>query len=120
LVELHSGTVTAISQGPGKGSEFEVRLPLTKAQLPARESSSADDEAPAARKILVVDDNEDSTETMATLLTLWGHEVRTATDANHALRIAAEQCPDVVLLDIGLPQMSGYELAGHLRGLPGC
>jgi PAS domain S-box-containing protein len=122
LVQLHNGTVTAISQGSGKGSTFEVRLPLHDGpgDTPRRAPAAADHSNPAARRILVVDDNEDSAETMAALLTLWGHEVRTAGDAEAALAIAAEQCPDVVLLDIGLPGISGYEIAPNLLGLPGC
>ena len=119
LVHLHGGTVAASSQGPGKGSTFEVRLPLD--QVGGRHAQEA---LPAAAgsgryRVLVVDDNEDSAETMATLVAIWGHDVRTAGDAASALSAAAEHRPDVVLLDIGLPQVSGYEVAAQLRALPG-
>ena len=84
----------------------------------------APEQAPAATtppryRVLVVDDNEDSAETMATLVGMWGHDVRTAHDAASALQAAAEHRPDVVLLDIGLPHVSGYEVAAQLRALPG-
>ena len=118
LTAMHNGTVTASSQGPGRGSEFEVRLPLEKMgprPAPARERQPA----PARRRVLVVDDNEDSTETMSTLITMWGHEVRAAHDGPTAIRIAQEFAPDTVLLDIGLPNVSGYEVARQLRALPG-
>ena len=69
--------------------------------------------------MLVVDDNEDSAETMATLVGMWGHDVRIAHDADGALQAAAEHRPEVVLLDIGLPHVSGYEVAAQLRALPG-
>jgi PAS domain S-box-containing protein len=119
LVNLHGGTVSATSQGPGRGSEFEVRLPLDKGA-----GRGAPEKAPAAKasvrhRVLVVDDNEDSAETMAALVGMWGHDVRTAHDAESALQAAAEHHPEIVLLDIGLPHISGYEVAAQLRALPG-
>jgi PAS domain S-box-containing protein len=119
LVTLHGGTVTASSQGPGHGSEFEVRLPIQK--LGPRPAPEPADPAAAGgkRRVLVVDDNEDSTETMATLIGLWGHEVRTAGDGATALRVAAEFRPHAVLLDIGLPHVSGYDVARQIREIPG-
>ena len=77
--------------------------------------------APASRglRVLVVDDNQDATDTMAMLLGLWGYDVRTARDGNDALAVSAEHRPDVALLDIGLPGMSGYELAEKMRLLAG-
>jgi CheY-like chemotaxis protein len=74
----------------------------------------------AARRVLVVDDNLDSLESMEILLQIWGHEVRTAYDGPAALAVAADYWPDAVLLDIGLPGMSGYEVAQRLRELPTC
>ncbi|HEY2863440.1 MAG TPA: MASE1 domain-containing protein [Casimicrobiaceae bacterium] len=117
LVTLHGGTVSAYSEGRGRGSEFVIRLPaLAEAPLPrevvaAREAASATHR----RRVLVVDDNRDSADTLAALLEAWGHEVRTFYDGPSALEGATEFEPDVVLLDIGLPKMSGYEVAGHLR-----
>jgi nitrogen-specific signal transduction histidine kinase len=119
LVDLHGGTVAASSPGVGRGSMFEVRLPLTTtAGRPTKEAKSPD-AAPGTRRVLVVDDNDDSAETMATLVGLWGHDVRTAHDAASALRGAVEHQPELVLLDIGLPHVSGYEVAVQLRALPG-
>jgi PAS domain S-box-containing protein len=119
LVDLHGGTVTAASQGPGRGSEFEVRIPLDAgaAHKVSAAGMAAAETAPS--RILVVDDNEDSAESMATLVGMWGHDVRTANDAAGALRAAAEHRPEVVLLDIGMPQVSGYEVAQQLRAMPG-
>ena len=121
LVHLHGGTVAATSPGPGKGSMFEIRLPLAEADagLTRDEDRGAAAPRPAKRRVLVVDDNEDSADTMASLVGLWGHAVWTAGDAPSAVRAAAERKPDVVLLDIGLPHVSGYEAAAQIRALPG-
>ena len=129
LVQMHGGSVEARSEGPGRGAEFVVRLPLlavpsaasSPAGSPAQdaESSSLSFSPTNPRRVLVVDDNVDSVESMEVLLQLWGHEVRTAQDGPAALTVAAEYRPDVVLLDIGLPGMSGYEVAQRLREIPG-
>jgi PAS domain S-box-containing protein len=120
LVHLHGGTVTGSSQGPGKGSQFEVRLPLA---VPARAAHERDRSATSAsagtHRVLVVDDNEDSADTMAMLVSMWGHDVRTAHDAASAVAAAAAHMPRAVLLDIGLPHVSGYEVAQRIRALPG-
>jgi PAS domain S-box-containing protein len=119
LAAMHGGTVSATSPGPGRGSEFEVRLPLEKlGPRPAPPPEAAARPA-ARRRVLVVDDNEDSTDTLATLISMWGHEVRTAPDGPTALRIARDFAPQTVLLDIGLPNVSGYEVARQMRALPG-
>jgi CheY-like chemotaxis protein len=117
LVEMHHGTVQAQSAGAGQGSEFVVRLPVLKegqlsGALTNGENSTA---VPVRRGILVVDDNQDAADSLALLLRLSGHEVRTCHDGPTALRLAAEANPEVVVLDIGLPGMSGYEVARHLR-----
>jgi CheY-like chemotaxis protein len=120
LVELHGGTVTAHSDGLGKGSEIAVRLPVLTAAAAAAT-------APPARpftkmvqncRILVVDDNRDAAETLARLLALTGNTLRTAADGAEAIAAAAEFAPDVILLDIGLPKLDGYEVARRLREKP--
>ena len=119
LVEMHRGTVEAHSEGLGRGAEFTVRLPLllSPARTPAKPPRPADPPAPGSR-ILVVDDNEDSAEMLAKLLAMSGHDVRTAYTGPTALEAAAAYLPDVVLLDIGLPGINGYEVARRLRQIP--
>jgi PAS domain S-box-containing protein len=124
LVSLQGGSVAASSRGLGLGSEFVVRLPVAGApERAAGEPASAD--ASAAQKsragglrVLVVDDNQDATDTMAMLLRMWGHDVVTAVDGVSAVAEALRYHPDVVLLDIGLPRMNGYEVAERLRAEP--
>jgi signal transduction histidine kinase/CheY-like chemotaxis protein len=126
LVELHGGTIAAASAGPGQGSQFEVRLPLLPAQAVPREEpsqnqadhSTSTNSQPPRRRILVVDDNVDAAESLSMLLSLDGQEVQVAHDGPTALRLAEVFKPDVVLLDIGLPRMDGYEVACRLREQP--
>ncbi len=117
LAELHDGTIEVVSDGAGKGSEFVLRLPL--AAEPER-ASPVPPEAPAqaSHRILVVDDNPDSTESLSLLLGLIGHDVRTAPDGPQALEAAAAFRPDLVLLDIGLPGMDGPEVCRRIRSQP--
>ena len=119
IVELHGGSVSARSPGRDQGSTFEVRLPCNQ---PSARSGGAASRANASsgprRRILVVDDNVDAVETLAEMLRLEGHEIRTAQDAENAVMEAVEFHPDVALLDIGLPGMDGYTLADRLRALP--
>jgi two-component system CheB/CheR fusion protein len=120
LVEMHGGRVEATSDGPGRGSEFRVSLPehglSTSAAAPFLRNPP---QAPAAaRRILVVDDNADSASSLASLLELSGNEVRMAGDGLEAVRLAEEFAPDVVLLDIGLPGIDGYEVARRVRQRP--
>jgi signal transduction histidine kinase len=118
IVELHGGTITAHSAGPGLGSAFIVRLPVISEPLPARPRASSEQAstAPAAaRRILVVDDERISAASLGRLLRIKGHEIRTAHDGLEAMGVADEFRPDVVLLDIGLPKMNGYEVAQWLR-----
>jgi PAS domain S-box-containing protein len=116
LVEQHGGRVEAFSAGPGRGSEFVVRLPLSTgpaaADAPAAARPSA---ASTLHRILVVDDNADAADTLAMLLRLRGYDVRVARDGPAALDAADEFHPDLVLLDIGLPGMEGYAVARALR-----
>jgi CheY-like chemotaxis protein len=118
LVERHAGTVLAHSDGPGKGSQFTVILPIV-AEMPLAEKPPAAVRPAAPRRILVVDDNRDITETVSEVLQMIGHQTRTAHDGHAALAAAAEFTPDLVLLDLGLPEMSGHEVARKLRELPG-
>ena len=117
LVKLHGGTIEARSEGLGHGSEFIVRLPvLSEAPpLPAPQST-ADCEPP--RRILIVDDNTDSARSLAILQNRRGHTTRTASTGPDALSAAAEFLPEVVLLDIGLPGMDGFEVARQIRATP--
>jgi PAS domain S-box-containing protein len=120
LIEMHGGQVSASSAGPGLGSEFVMRLPLHEGAVPPAEPGRPRVASHgASRRVLVVDDNHDSADSMSLLLRLKGHDVRTAHDGPDALRIAAEYHPEIVLLDIGLPGMSGYQVAQLLRDLPG-
>jgi signal transduction histidine kinase len=123
LIEMHGGSVEAHSAGRDQGSEFVVRLPLaaTGTNAPSGPPSAAmNDETPAKPlRVLIVDDNEDSATVLGHLLKLWGHDVRTARDGRDALAAAHRWQPDVVLLDIGLPEMDGYEIARRLRADPG-
>jgi two-component system CheB/CheR fusion protein len=122
LVELHHGTVSAQSAGPGLGSEFIVRLPAADAQprqAPAGDVAVAQRFASERRRVLVVDDNVDAAETLAMLARLYGHEVRTVHDGASALDAAIAFQPEIVLLDIGLPGLDGYEVARRLRLQPG-
>lgn len=120
LVEMHGGTVEAKSEGLGRGSTFVVELPVVA--VLARPKPVAAPPAAAAkgvrRRILIVDDNRDAAESLAVLLSISGHETRTAHDGPESLRTAAAFRPDVVLLDIGLPGMNGYEVARQLRSEP--
>lgn len=113
LVELHGGQVRASSAGLGHGSTFEMRLPLSQASTSVNHSDAASQ--PQARKILVVDDNRDAAESVALLLAIDRHDVRTVYDPQEALREAESWHPDVVFIDIGLPVIDGHEVARRLR-----
>jgi CheY-like chemotaxis protein len=119
LVEMHGGTVDVASEGAGRGAEFIVRLPYldgTRAeQDKAATGTSLGGEQPVPRKILIVEDNHDVAESLATLLTLMGNDVRVAHDGQSALEMASEARPTLLLLDIGLPGMDGYEVCRTAR-----
>lgn len=120
LVEMHGGSVVASSEGPGKGSTFTVRLP---AEESGAEADASSEKAPLSvitgrRRVLVVDDNEDARELLAVMLEQAGYETSTAQDGPSALETAAANSPNIVILDIGLPGMSGYEVAASLRRIP--
>jgi signal transduction histidine kinase/DNA-binding response OmpR family regulator len=120
LVELHGGRVQANSPGPNQGSDFEVRLPiLEKASMPEPLAAEPLPEGAGLRhRILVVDDNRDAADSLALVLRLMGHEVHVCHDGAGALAATRELRPEVVLLDIGLPEMDGYEVARRLRTDP--
>ena len=118
LVKLHGGSVSAFSDGPGRGSEFVVRLPLAPAAtLPKMRSGPLATEPlkGAPLRVLVVDDNVDAAHAMKHVLKLSGHQVTLAHDGPGALAAAAAEPPELVLLDIGLPGMDGYAVAARLR-----
>jgi PAS domain S-box-containing protein len=120
LVALHGGKVEARSDGPGRGSEFIVQLPLitTVAEPVASVSEPETAESSAALRILVVDDNKDAADTCSTLLELSGHQLRTAYSGKRAIEIAKHFHPHVVVLDIGLPDSNGYDVAREIRAAP--
>ncbi|HKA25159.1 MAG TPA: response regulator, partial [Candidatus Eisenbacteria bacterium] len=120
LVRAHGGTVEVKSDGLGKGSEFIVHLPLSAPPTSAKEETprAGAKKKRTARRILVVDDNRDQAESLGMLLEIMGHQVRIAFDGNQAVEIAEGFQPQMVLLDIGLPGMNGYELAQRLRAMP--
>ena len=119
LIEMHGGSITASSEGPGKGSEFVVRLPAAK---PAAATPTTEGPPATGRplRILVVDDNVDTATSLAMLLKLTGHDVATAHTGPEAIKAAQIHRPEVIVLDIGLPGMDGYEVMSRLRQHPGC
>jgi two-component system CheB/CheR fusion protein len=124
LTEMHGGTVFALSEGPRQGAEFVLRLPLLAGEPFAQKAAQPIERKGAAarvsgRRILVVDDNQDSAESLAMYLRLIGNDVRTAHDGRLGLEVASMYRPDLVLLDIGLPGMDGLEVCGRLRELLG-
>jgi signal transduction histidine kinase/CheY-like chemotaxis protein len=121
LIELHGGQIEALSDGPGKGSEFVVRLPATAAPAPANNPSrngKGDGAMAHSHRILVVDDKPDAADSLALLLRVTGHEVRTAYSGAAALDVARQFAPDIAFLDLGMPGMDGFELARRLRKEP--
>jgi CheY-like chemotaxis protein len=118
LVELHGGIVTARSEGPGKGSEFVVRLPLGAegVDLPSTKDRPAGRVGP--RRVLVLDDNRDAAESLGMVLKLLGADVRVEYNGEDALKAFTTYKPEVALLDIGMPGMDGYEVARQIRAQP--
>lgn len=118
IVELHGGSIAADSAGPGKGSTFSVRLPLSLATARPVEAAAPAGVLPAWVRVLVVDDNEDAAQMLAMALECSGCETRVAHSAAQALELVPVFAPAAALLDIGLPDMNGYELARRIRQLP--
>jgi len=119
LAALHGGSATAHSAGAGQGSEFVLRLPVVPDPPPAQTQWDESGHTFSGRRILVADDNRDAVSSLATLLALVGNEVRTAHDGFEAVQAAASFRPDVVLLDLGMPRLNGYEACRQLREQPG-
>ena len=120
LVGMHQGSVQATSAGPGQGSKFSVRLPLVvaSAHCQAPDVAAAPAAAAASLRILVVDDNRDGADSLSEMLGLMGNDTRTAYDGQQAVNMASVFRPDVVLLDIGLPKLNGYEACRLIRQQP--
>jgi CheY-like chemotaxis protein len=120
LVEMHGGTVEARSGGQGMGSEFVVRLPAVAPEAAAGRwvEGAAGSVSGVRRRILVVDDNRDSAESLAMMLTLMGNDTRTAHDGLEALESAPAFVPDVILMDIGMPRLNGFDTARRIRSEP--
>ncbi len=116
LVEMHGGSVAAVSAGQDQGSTFTVRLPLAKARPAPREANGTNGRQPRIRRrVLVVDDNRDGASSMAMMLRLLGNEIRTAHDGIEALEQARAFQPDVILMDLGMPRLNGLEATRRIR-----
>ena len=116
LVELHDGTVAIHSEGAGKGTRVEVRLPMVLAPMPRGAAVGATVKSPPPpRRILVADDNADAAESLAQVLRMMGNEVRTVADGIEVIEQAPGFDPDIVMLDIGMPRLNGYEACRRLR-----
>jgi CheY-like chemotaxis protein/two-component sensor histidine kinase len=118
LVEMHGGSVEAHSPGQSQGSEFVVRLPILEKIAPKAPLPSASRPAAVSRRVLVVDDNRDAAMSLAMLLKMTGNQTKTAHDGLEALAAAEEFRPDVVLLDLGLPKLNGYDVCRRVRHQP--
>jgi len=110
---MHGGTIRCRSNGVGQGSTFEIRLPLHDGDEPAIGAPQAG----ASRRVLVVDDNKDAADALSTYLQMKGHHTRTAYSGSEAIQEVLAFAPDVVLLDIGLPGMNGYDVAPKIRAI---
>jgi CheY-like chemotaxis protein/two-component sensor histidine kinase len=121
LVEMHGGTVEAHSEGHGRGSEFIVRQPIAVGPAEGNAPPTTEEESfppIPSRRILVVDDNSDAASSLGMLLKLLGHDTQVAHEGEQALEIAASYQPEIVLLDIGMPKISGYDVCRRMRELP--
>jgi CheY-like chemotaxis protein len=116
IVNMHGGRIEGRSAGPGAGSEFTIYMPvLTTAETLSDNTPPAIAPAAVRRRVLIVDDNADAAETLALLVRTLGGDARTAADGQSGIQCASEFSPDVILLDIGMPGMDGYETCRRLR-----
>ena len=115
IAELHGGVLTAHSEGLGKGSQFVLRLPAAAPPVAQRQAPMSPAEPGMRQRILVVDDNVDAAESLGTMLAYSGHDVRVAHGGVEALTAAREFAPNVMILDLGMPEMDGYEVARAVR-----
>jgi CheY-like chemotaxis protein len=120
---MHGGSIEARSEGPGKGSQFTIRLPIIVDAAKAEESLSdvtgVENSSRVSHRILVVDDNRDLTDTLGMMLRFSGNSIRTAHDGEAAVAAAEEFNPDIIILDLGLPKLNGYEACRRIRRQPG-
>lgn len=119
IVEMHAGSISVISEGPNLGSEFTVRLPILETEADRQQATAGAKAKPTRRhRVLVVDDNKDSAQLLGLVLKVLGNDVRLAHDGSEAVESAREFLPSVVLMDLGMPRMDGYEAARHIRRQP--
>jgi len=118
LVALHGGSIAASSDGIGRGTVFTVRIPLSGSMPEAAGLAPASTQNAPRRRVLLADDNVDFANSLASLLTAHGHDVRVVHDGAEALRVAAEFLPECAFLDIGMPKVHGYEVARRLKASP--
>ena len=118
LVELHGGAISAHSEGPGKGATLTVAMPVIEAPATQREPAARPTARLDMRRVLVIEDNEDARESLAALLRHAGHEVHTAAEGRSGVALARQLTPDFALVDIGLPDIDGYEVARQVRACP--
>jgi CheY-like chemotaxis protein len=118
LVEMHGGSVEAKSDGQGRGSEFLVRLPVVLSVMHPQTDDAVRVSSSNRRRVLVVDDNRDAATSLSVMLGLMGHESKTAYDGLEALEVAEVFRPDLILLDIGMPKLNGYDTARRIREQP--
>jgi len=118
IVEMHGGRIEARSAGPGCGSEFTISMPVLAANKTVPENTDTYEViVPVKRRVLVIDDNADAADTLASLVRTLGGDARTAAEGPSGIQCAAEFFPDVILLDIGMPQMDGYEACRRIRDM---
>jgi CheY-like chemotaxis protein/two-component sensor histidine kinase len=118
IVELHGGSVIARSGGPGTGSEFVIRLPLTSSPGGRISGALAGPVESVSQRILIAEDGRDAADSFGLLLTMMGHEVEVVYDGEAAVTLAKEFQPDVIILDLGMPRLNGYDAARSIRGEP--
>jgi signal transduction histidine kinase len=115
ILKLHGGEIHATSPGPGKGSEFIITLPLSQSTSASQAKPASPPISQPAKKVLIIEDNPDSRESLSVLLSLWGHEVQVAENGRRGVELALSRVPDFALIDVNLPDITGYEVAKQIR-----